>query len=105
LDTIKNVERARVDPRKSTRHRIGPEGRKHGFNGVAIDTKDPPTYESAASYLVVPPPVGAGLGPRSPTRPGKPTIQALERAQGYLKLPNGRALTGFAHEYGRRWPP
>ena len=26
----------------------------------------------------------------------KPSIQALERAQGYLKLPNGRALTGTA---------
>ena len=26
----------------------------------------------------------------------KPSIQALERAQGYLKLPNGRALTGPA---------
>jgi transposase len=32
----------------------------------------------------------------------KPAIQALERAQGYLKLPNGRALTGLAHEYKRR---
>jgi transposase len=32
----------------------------------------------------------------------KPAIQALERAQGYLKLPNGRTLTGFAHEYKRR---
>src|ERR671918_2203199 len=32
----------------------------------------------------------------------KLAIQALERAQGYLRLPNGRALTGFAHEYGRR---
>jgi transposase len=32
----------------------------------------------------------------------KPAIQALERGMGYLKLPNGRALTGFAHEYGRR---
>ena len=31
----------------------------------------------------------------------KPHIQALERAQGYLRLPNGRALTGFAHEYVR----
>lgn len=31
----------------------------------------------------------------------KPHIQALERAQGYLKLPNGRTLTGFAHEYKR----
>ena len=31
----------------------------------------------------------------------KPSIQALERAQGYIRLPNGRALTGFAHEYKR----
>ncbi len=31
----------------------------------------------------------------------KPYIQALERAQGYLRLPNGKALTGFAHEYKR----
>ena len=31
----------------------------------------------------------------------KPHIQALERAQGYLKLPNGRALTGQAHAYKR----
>jgi len=31
----------------------------------------------------------------------KAHIQALERAQGYLKLPNGRALTGFSHEYKR----
>lgn len=31
----------------------------------------------------------------------KPCIQILERAQGYLRLPNGRALTGFSHEYKR----
>lgn len=31
----------------------------------------------------------------------KPHIQALERAQGYLKLPNGQALAGFSHEYKR----
>ncbi len=31
----------------------------------------------------------------------KPSIQALERAQGWLRLPDGRALTGFAHEYKR----
>jgi transposase len=31
----------------------------------------------------------------------KPSIQALERAQGYLKLPNGRALTGCSHDYKR----
>src|SRR3982074_865203 len=33
----------------------------------------------------------------------KPSIQALERAQGYLKLPNGRALTGQSHDYRRAW--
>ena len=31
----------------------------------------------------------------------KPSIQALERAQGYLKLPTGRALTGQSHDYKR----
>jgi transposase len=31
----------------------------------------------------------------------KPHIQALERAQGYLKLPNGRALGGQSHDYTR----
>jgi hypothetical protein len=32
----------------------------------------------------------------------KHSIQALERAQRYLKLPNGRALTGQNHDYKRR---
>ncbi|MET4033404.1 hypothetical protein ABIC08_005475 [Bradyrhizobium sp. RT9b] len=31
----------------------------------------------------------------------KPSTQALERAQGYLKLPNGRTLTGQSHDYKR----
>jgi hypothetical protein len=31
----------------------------------------------------------------------KPSIQALEGAQGYLRLPNGRALTGQSHDYRR----
>src|SRR5437016_1592505 len=31
----------------------------------------------------------------------KPSIQALERAQSYLKLPNRRALTGQSHDYKR----
>src|ERR1035437_4877173 len=31
----------------------------------------------------------------------KSSIQALERAQDYLKLPNGRALTGQSHDYKR----
>jgi transcriptional regulator with XRE-family HTH domain len=60
LDTINNVERAAVDPRKSSRHRIGGELRKGDFNDVAIDS--PPMYESEASYLVVPPPVAIGRG-------------------------------------------
>jgi transposase len=31
----------------------------------------------------------------------KPHIQALERAQGYLRLPNGKAVRGVSHEYKR----
>jgi len=31
----------------------------------------------------------------------KPHIQALERAQGWLRLPNGKALTGYNHAYKR----
>ena len=31
----------------------------------------------------------------------KPHIPALERAQGYLKLPNGKAVAGFSQEYQR----
>ena len=31
----------------------------------------------------------------------KPHIQALERAQGWLRLPNGRTLTGQTHDYKR----
>lgn len=31
----------------------------------------------------------------------KPSIQALERTQGWLRLPNGKALTGFSHCYKR----
>jgi transposase len=31
----------------------------------------------------------------------KPSIQALERKQGYLKTPSGRALTGQSHDYKR----
>jgi transposase len=32
----------------------------------------------------------------------KPHMQALERAQGYLRLPSGLAITGFSHEYKRQ---
>lgn len=31
----------------------------------------------------------------------KPSIQALQRAHGWLRLPNGKAITGQIHEYKR----
>jgi transposase len=31
----------------------------------------------------------------------KPAIQALERSQGWLRLPNGKTITGFSHQYKR----
>jgi transposase len=31
----------------------------------------------------------------------KPHIQTLEQAQGWLRLPDGKALTGFSHKYKR----
>lgn len=31
----------------------------------------------------------------------KPAIQALERAQGWLRLPDGKTVQGFSHEYKR----
>lgn len=31
----------------------------------------------------------------------KPSIQALERAQGWLRMPDGKALTGYHHRYKR----
>ena len=33
-----------------------------------------------------------------------PSIQALERAQDYLKLPDGRTLTGHSHDYNGTAP-
>ena len=35
----------------------------------------------------------------------KPSIQALERAQGYLRLPDGKAVNGFSHGYKRHGTP
>jgi transposase len=77
--------------------------RKHGIHlqrrhSWCIST-DPQFSEKAADI------VGLYLSP-----PGnavvisvdeKPAIQALERAQGYLKLPNGKAIAGYNHEYKR----
>ena len=63
------------------------------------ESKDPEFAQKAAEI------VGLYLAPPDPALvlavDEKPPIQALERAQGYLKLPNGRALTGQAHHYKR----
>ena len=81
--------------------RIGLAGRKSWYlsadpelvaKAAAIVGLDLNPPENAIVLAVDACPVRAGLGPRSPTRPGKPAIQALERAQGYLRLPNGRSL-------------
>ena len=60
-----------------------------------------PDFAAKATEIV-------GLYPGSPENAlvlavdEKPSIQALERVQGYLKLANGRALTGQSHNYKRR---
>jgi len=84
-------------------HQVWRVLRKHGIHlqrrhSWCIST-DPQFSEKAADI------VGLYLSP-----PGnavvisvdeKPAIQALERAQGYLKLPNGKAIMGYNHEYKR----
>src|ERR1700757_1844519 len=60
------------------------------------ESNDPHVTAKAADVvgLYVAPPEKAIV----PCVDEKPSIQALERAQGYLKLPNGRALTGQSHD-------
>ena len=75
-------------------HKIDLSGRKSWC------VSDDPEFAAKAAEIV-------GLYWPRPTTPScsrstkKPSIQALERAQGYLKLPNGRALTGQSHDYKR----
>src|ERR1700753_3805401 len=60
---------------------------------------DPDFVTKAAEIvgLYMAPPTNAVV----PSVGEKPSIQALERAQGYLKLPNGRAMIGQSHDYKR----
>jgi transposase len=65
-------------------------------------------YESTDPELFVPKAaeiVGLYMGPPDNavvlSVDEKPSIQALERAQGYLRLPNGRAMIGQSHDYKR----
>ena len=61
---------------------------------------DPEFARKAADIvgLYLDPPAGAAVL----SVDEKPAIQALQRAQGWLRLPNGRSLRGFNHEYQRR---
>lgn len=62
-------------------------------------SKDPEFASKAADIvgLYLNPPEGALVV----SFDEKPTIQALERAQGYLKFPDGRTLSGRSHDYKR----
>ena len=77
--------------------------REHNIDLVArkswCESNDPEFVAKAADVvgLYVDPPAKAIVLCVDET----PSIQALERAQGYLKLPNGRALTGQSHDYKR----
>jgi len=77
--------------------------RKHGINlqrrrSWCVST-DPQFVRKAADI------VGLYLEPPENTLvicvDEKPSIQALERAQGWLRLPDGQAVRGFSHEYKR----
>jgi len=77
--------------------------RKHGVelerrHSWCVST-DPEFTRKAAEIvgLYLDPPAGAVVL----SVDEKPAIQALERAQGWLRLPNGRSLRGFNHEYQR----
>ncbi len=84
-------------------HQVWRVLRKHGIHlqrrrSWCIST-DPQFSEKAADIvgLYLSPPENAVVI----SVDEKPAIQALERAQGYLKLPNGKAITGYNHEYKR----
>lgn len=84
-------------------HQVWRVLRKHGIHlqrrhSWCIST-DPQFAEKAADIvgLYLSPPENAVVI----SVDEKPAIQALERAQGYLKLPNGKAITGYNHEYRR----
>jgi len=86
-----------------SKHQVWRVLRKHGIHlqrrhSWCIST-DPQFAEKAADIvgLYLSPPESAVVI----SVDEKPAIQALERAQGYLKLPNGKAITGYNHEYRR----
>jgi transposase len=72
-------------------HKIDLSGRK------SLCVSNDPEFAAKAAEIVglymAPPDDAIGL-----VVDEKPSIQALERAQGYLKLPNGRSMTGQSHD-------
>ncbi len=84
-------------------HQVWAVLRKHGIelerrHSWCVST-DPEFARKAADIvgLYLDPPTGAVVL----SVDEKPAIQALQRAQGWLRLPNGRSLRGFNHEYKR----
>jgi transposase len=86
-----------------SRHQVWRVLRKHGIHlrrrhSWCVST-DPEFTQKAADIV--------GLYPDPPENAvvmsvdERPAIQALERAQGWLRLPDGQALRGFSHEYKR----
>jgi transposase len=69
--------------------------------GARARTPRSPPRRPRSSGSISPRPTRRWCWRSTRSRTEKPHIQALERAQGYLKLPNGRALTGHAHNYKR----
>ena len=77
------------------------DGFGHLLEGGAVEIdQHPPEFAAKAAEVV-------GLYMAPPENAivisvdEKPSIQALERRQGYPKLPSGRALTGQSHDYKR----
>ena len=86
-----------------SRHQVWRVLRKHGIHlqrrhSWCVST-DPEFAQKAADIVGLyldPPENAVVIGVDE-----KPAIQALERAQGWLRLPDGQALRGFSHEYKR----
>jgi transposase len=86
-----------------SRHQVWRVLRKHGIHlqrrhSWCVST-DPEFTQKAADIvgLYLDPPENAVVI----SVDEKPAIQVLERAQGWLRLPDGQALRGFSHEYKR----
>ena len=75
-------------------HRISLE-RRHSW-GISTDPQFAAKAADVVGLYLNPPEHAVVIGVDE-----KPSIQALERAQGWLRLPNGQALTGFSHCYKR----